>query len=143
MTSSDGLPIESGEPLAGDLLWGVEAIAAFIDRTPRQTYQLVETQQIPFTKMGGRIVGSRSALRRRFAAAGNGADQDLESAIRSGAIRALRARATRQAALAAAGTAAADKSPNVAIQSGEGVIAARLAAAFDELADELEAEARA
>lgn len=43
-----------------DLIWGVEAIAAFIGRTPRQTYHMLGKGQIP-----GRQVGERWVVDRR------------------------------------------------------------------------------
>ena len=35
-----------------DLIWGVDAIAAEIRRTTRQTYHLIQTKQIPTQKVG-------------------------------------------------------------------------------------------
>jgi len=64
----------------------------------------------------------------------------LEVAIRVGAICALRRRAVRQAAAGAAGTVSAGDHLPVLIQTGEAVIAFRLAQAFTELANEFEAE---
>jgi hypothetical protein len=54
--------------LSDDLLWGVDAIAEFINRTRRQTFHLIETGQIPAGKTRGRIVASRTKVRARFAA---------------------------------------------------------------------------
>ena len=46
-----------------DLLWGVEAIAAYIKRTPRQTYHLIHTKQLPTHKVGAIHTARRSKLR--------------------------------------------------------------------------------
>jgi hypothetical protein len=47
-----------------DLLWGVEAIAAYIGRNTRQTYYLVQTKKIPAQKVGAIWVGRRSIIDR-------------------------------------------------------------------------------
>ena len=49
-----------------DLLWGVEEIAAYIKRTPRQTYHLIQTKQIPTQKVGAIHTARRSKLRARL-----------------------------------------------------------------------------
>jgi hypothetical protein len=49
-----------------DLVWGVAAIATAINRTPRQTFHLLETSKLPAAKIGGRWCASRSGLRRFF-----------------------------------------------------------------------------
>jgi hypothetical protein len=49
---------------ANDLLWGVEAIAAYIGRNVRQTYYLVQTQKIPAQKMGALWVSRKSTIDR-------------------------------------------------------------------------------
>jgi hypothetical protein len=61
--------ISPGEParLSDDLIWGVKGIADFIGKTERQAFHLATTGQIPTGKIGGRLVASRSALRRFFA----------------------------------------------------------------------------
>ena len=53
--------------LAGDLIWGVKAIAIETGRTERQAYHLLATRQLPAQLVGGRWVASRSGLRRHFA----------------------------------------------------------------------------
>jgi hypothetical protein len=63
---------------------------------------------------------------------------EIERAIRAGAIAALRRRAERQRTAAALGTVAAEGRPDVLILTGEAAVAARLAEAFAALADELE-----
>ncbi|WP_353820783.1 DNA-binding protein [Mesorhizobium sp.] len=55
---------EQNEPL--DLVWGCDAIAVVIHRTPRQTFNLLETNQIPAKKVGNRWVASRGKLKKLF-----------------------------------------------------------------------------
>jgi hypothetical protein len=55
-------------PLHNDLVWGVQAIASEIGRTPRQTFHLIAAGTIPTGKAGGRIFASRSRLRQHFEA---------------------------------------------------------------------------
>jgi hypothetical protein len=57
---------ESGT-VGSDLLWGVEAIAAEIGQTPRQTYYQLEKGQLPAGKQRGKWISSRSRLRMHFA----------------------------------------------------------------------------
>jgi excisionase family DNA binding protein len=45
-----------------DILWGVEAIASALNRTPRSVYHLLERGHLPATKMGGRWCVSRRSL---------------------------------------------------------------------------------
>lgn len=49
-----------------DLLWGVKAIAAFIDRTPRQTFEAVSKGELPARQVNRRWVASKQALREFF-----------------------------------------------------------------------------
>ena len=49
-----------------DLLWGVEEIAAYIKRTARQTYHLIQIKQIPTQKVGAIHTARRSRLRARL-----------------------------------------------------------------------------
>jgi hypothetical protein len=63
---------------------------------------------------------------------------ELEAAIRAGAISALRTRAERQAAIAADGTTVGER--GAIIQTGEAAIAIVLASTFASLANELERE---
>lgn len=49
-----------------DLIWGVEAIANLIGRTPRQTFHMLKTEQLPGKKVGGRWVAERGQLLRFF-----------------------------------------------------------------------------
>lgn len=45
-----------------DLIWGAEAIAQLIGRTPRVTFHLLTTGAIPAKKVGDRWVAERSKL---------------------------------------------------------------------------------
>jgi hypothetical protein len=52
------------DDVAGDVLWGVGAIADFIGRTKRQTYYLIDRGIVPVTKHGAKtITASRERLR--------------------------------------------------------------------------------
>jgi hypothetical protein len=66
-TNTQNVHDRDGRALGDDLLWGVKAIASEINRTERQTFNLVKTAAIPVRKIGGRYVASRTALRRHFA----------------------------------------------------------------------------
>lgn len=63
-----------GSPLSSDLLWGIKAVAMELGQSERQAFHLIQSGRIPTGKVGGRIVASRSALRRHFEAALNGGD---------------------------------------------------------------------
>jgi hypothetical protein len=45
-----------------DLVWGVEAIAAVIGRTPRQAYHLLASGHLPARQVGNRWVAERGKL---------------------------------------------------------------------------------
>ena len=60
------MPTHIESDLAADLLLGVEAIAQYIGLDKRQVDWQIRKGQIPVTRMGRLIVGSKSALRRRF-----------------------------------------------------------------------------
>ncbi|PRD40428.1 hypothetical protein C5748_27005 [Phyllobacterium phragmitis] len=49
-----------------ELIWQVEAIAALIGRTERQTFHLLKSGQLPARKVGGRWVAEKSRLVRFF-----------------------------------------------------------------------------
>lgn len=49
-----------------DLLWGAEAIAAFIGRTERQTKDALAKGHLPGRKVNGRWCCSRAELQRFF-----------------------------------------------------------------------------
>jgi hypothetical protein len=61
-----GATVNDRNALKDDILWGVKAIAGEIDRTQRQTFHLLETNQLPAKKVGGRWTSRRSALQQRF-----------------------------------------------------------------------------
>ena len=52
-----------------DLIWGAQAIAKEIDRTPRQVFHLLHSGTLPAKRVGGRWCIDRSALRKFFTAA--------------------------------------------------------------------------
>ena len=49
-----------------DLIWGMNAIAKVIGRTPRQTYSMLVAGQLPARRVGQRWVAKREALERFF-----------------------------------------------------------------------------
>ncbi|AWC22211.1 hypothetical protein CO731_01667 [Aminobacter sp. MSH1] len=49
-----------------DLVWEVAEIAKLIGRTPRQTFHMLKTGQLPAKKVGGRWVAERGKLLRFF-----------------------------------------------------------------------------
>ncbi len=51
---------------AMDLVWEAGGIAHVIDRTVRQTYNMLEAGELPARKVGGRWVASRRALEAHF-----------------------------------------------------------------------------
>jgi hypothetical protein len=53
--------------LAGDLIWGGEAIGAELNLTRRQVFHQLETGRLPARKQAGKWVASRTGLRRYFA----------------------------------------------------------------------------
>lgn len=59
-------PKSNTEPVTNrqaiDLVWGAEGIAAVIGRTARQTFNLLDTGQLPAKKVGGRWVAERGKL---------------------------------------------------------------------------------
>jgi hypothetical protein len=61
-----GLPQHNHNELSGDLLWGVSDISKAINRTPRQTFHLLETRALPALKVGRRWCATRSGLARFF-----------------------------------------------------------------------------
>jgi hypothetical protein len=50
--------IQQHEGLADDVLWGVAAIAAYINRSERQTYYLI-AKGLPAKKIGRKIIMAR------------------------------------------------------------------------------------
>jgi hypothetical protein len=57
---------EPSDTLAGDILWGVPAIAAYIDRDERQTYHGLQQGYFPAQKVGRIWTSTKSALKRRL-----------------------------------------------------------------------------
>lgn len=55
------------DTLANDLIWGAADIAAFIGRTPRQTWEALDKGELPARQVNGRWCASRSRLRAFFA----------------------------------------------------------------------------
>ena len=53
-------------PLADDVLWGVAAIAAEIDRPRADVYYLLQHGKLPATKCGSMWVSTKSRLRAFF-----------------------------------------------------------------------------
>jgi len=52
--------------IGDDLLWGINAIAAEIGRSPSQTNHMVENGRIPCGKMGGQWVANRRHIHDAF-----------------------------------------------------------------------------
>jgi hypothetical protein len=67
MIPSDEQKAPPPAQLEDDLVWGIPAIGKVINRTPRQTFNLIKTEQIPTGKAGKSRFARRSALRARFA----------------------------------------------------------------------------
>jgi hypothetical protein len=49
-----------------DLVWGIQAIAAFIGRTPRQAYEALSKGELPARQVNRRWVASKRKLREHF-----------------------------------------------------------------------------
>ncbi|MFC5384389.1 DNA-binding protein [Aquamicrobium segne] len=58
-----------GISAGNDIVWGAAAIAKVINRTPRQTYGLLETGALPAKKIGGQWAASKQKLLSFFAEA--------------------------------------------------------------------------
>jgi hypothetical protein len=65
--SHHGQPAAPALSLNGDIIRGAQAIADELGCSPRQVFHLVETESIPVRKEGGRLVASRTGLRRHYA----------------------------------------------------------------------------
>lgn len=50
------------ETTAPEVIWGAEAIAEIINRTPRQTFALLDAGLLPAKKVGGRWMATRENL---------------------------------------------------------------------------------
>jgi hypothetical protein len=59
---------KAATPLASDLIWEVEGIAAELGLPTRVAYNLLRTRALPGQKVGGKWCSSRSALHKHFAA---------------------------------------------------------------------------
>jgi hypothetical protein len=53
-------------PAEADLLWGVKAIAIYLDRTPRQVTHLIHKGELPTFKLGGTVCSTKSGLAEHF-----------------------------------------------------------------------------
>jgi hypothetical protein len=62
----ESAPQGTPSPLANDILWGVNEIAAEIGQSTRQTYHQLETGKLPAGKQSGKWISSRSRLRAHF-----------------------------------------------------------------------------
>jgi hypothetical protein len=49
------------QDLSSDVLWGVDAIAKYIQRTTRQTYYLIAKRKIPAKKLGAKTIVARKS----------------------------------------------------------------------------------
>jgi hypothetical protein len=56
----------NGNNEADRLIWGVPAIAEEIDRTPRQTWHLLNSGLLPAKKVGAKWVATKGGLRDFF-----------------------------------------------------------------------------
>jgi hypothetical protein len=54
------------KPLSEDLLHGAKAIADFLGIEERQARHQIDQGNIPVTRLGRLIIGSKQVLRRRF-----------------------------------------------------------------------------
>ena len=54
------------QALSEDLLDGAAAAAAFLGWKPRRVYRLVEANELPFIRMGGRLYFRKSELEKAF-----------------------------------------------------------------------------
>jgi hypothetical protein len=60
-------PDNDSTSLAGDMLYGARAIAAFLGKSERQVFHLAATRQLPIGKMGHELVSTKSRLRGHIA----------------------------------------------------------------------------
>jgi hypothetical protein len=58
----------TAQPLADDLTWGVNAIAAELSRKPKQVHHMLSEGYIPGAEIGGQWVASRAKLRQHLEA---------------------------------------------------------------------------
>jgi hypothetical protein len=57
----------AGDSLAGDLLFGAQAIADYLGISVGQAYHWLASGYLPVTKTGDLYIGSKARLRRHFA----------------------------------------------------------------------------
>ena len=55
-------------PLKDDTLYGAKEIAEFLGCAPRKVFYYKDKKLVPLGSIGNQIIGSKSALRRHFAA---------------------------------------------------------------------------
>jgi hypothetical protein len=60
------MPSSETETLAGDILRGCAAIAAYIDRAPRETFYLLQGGVLPAFKQGRIWLSTKSRLREYY-----------------------------------------------------------------------------
>ena len=66
-SQDDAVAAGNEDDVAGDVLWGVDEIAAFIRRTKRATFYLIARGVIPVKKHGHKtITASRTEIRAVF-----------------------------------------------------------------------------
>jgi hypothetical protein len=71
---SGGVELEDDE-MKGDLLWGAKAMADYISELSTESipvsriFHWIEAGHIPAGRMGGKLVGSKLAIRKRLAQA--------------------------------------------------------------------------
>ena len=65
-STSDAGPERSAQTETLELRWGIASIAAFIGRTPRQTYEALIKGELPARQVNGRWVASDASLRTHF-----------------------------------------------------------------------------
>jgi hypothetical protein len=64
---NEGVAAGNEDDVANDILWGVPAIARFLNRKPRQVHYLISKKIIPITKRGHKIItASRAQIRALF-----------------------------------------------------------------------------
>jgi hypothetical protein len=66
MTFNPETPDDHMQSLGSDMLWGVEAIAAYINRDVRPTYYQLQQGYLPGRKVGRIWTSAKSALRQHL-----------------------------------------------------------------------------
>jgi hypothetical protein len=70
-------PTSTPDP-ASDIVWGGQEIGRVINRTPRQTFHMLESRLLPARKIGHAWCASRSALRQALIGATGCEEIDAE-----------------------------------------------------------------